>query len=139
MLRVLLVLTLMANGIGGAFAATRMQVESFGARIAVVDAAQSDALAANDPCDEHVEMDALAMDASATPSHMDSDASDSDSGSADCCKAGQCVCACVLHAVGATVSVQVMESLIDRDTTVQVLSIGHPAPALPHPIRPPIG
>lgn len=139
MLRVLLALALMANGTSSVFAATRMQVESFGARIAVVDGTQSDASTAAAPCDEHAGMDALAMDPSAMTPHMGGDAPDSGGESGDCCKAAQCVCACVLHAVAGMANVHVMEPLIDRDTTAQVLGTGHAAPPLPHLIRPPIG
>jgi len=139
LLRVLLTLALVANGTGSVFAATRMQVEGFAASIAVVDAAASGTSTVTAPCDEHAAMDAQAMEASDMPSQRAGDASVSVDGSPDCCKAGHCMCACVLHAVGGMANVQVMEPLIDRGTTAQVLETGHAAPALPHLIRPPIG
>lgn len=139
MLRVLLVLALIANGTGSVLAATRMQVESFGARAAAADVAQFDASTAAAPCDEHAGIDAMVMDASATTPHTPDDTQDSDAGSDDCCASGFCLCACVQHAVAGMANLHVLEPGIDRDTTAQVLSIGHAAPALPHLIRPPIG
>jgi len=138
LLRVLLTLALIANGTGSVFAATRMQLESFNTHAAGIDPVQSEQLAV-EACDEHAGMDALAMEANGMPSQMAGDAPVSDDGSPDCCKPGQCMCACMLHGVGGMARVQVMEPLIDRDTTARVLETGHAAPALPHLIRPPIG
>ncbi|MEJ7746955.1 MAG: CopL family metal-binding regulatory protein [Luteimonas sp.] len=139
MLRLLLALVLLANGIGSAFAATRMQVEGFGARAAAVAMAQSDASTGAAHCDEHAGMDAVVMDASAMSSHAPGDAQDSDSDSGDCCASGFCLCACVQLVLAGIENLHMLESAVTRDTTAQVLSIGHAAPALPHLIRPPIG
>ena len=137
MLRVVLTLALIANGTGSAFAATRMQVESFGTHFTVIDVASSGVSAAAAPCPEHAGMDALAMETSVTPQHLPDDALDN--GPHDCCGSDFCFCACVQHAVAGVANAHLMKPLIDRDTTARSPRTGHAAPALPHLIRPPIG
>lgn len=57
----------------------------------------------------------------------------------DCCKSASCTCACV-HGCATAVSMPAHTSVIIVHTHVPpARPAGHPAPALPHLIRPPIG
>lgn len=132
-LRLFLALALAANGIGSAFAATHMQISSVGAAAASI---RMDDREAAEECDKHSGMDATALQDNSVPSDLPGNAGEE---SAGCCQAGLCACVCVMHAVAGMANNRVIETLIDRDTTAQVLSTGHMAPALPHLIRPPIG
>lgn len=56
----------------------------------------------------------------------------------DCCKK-RCDCACV-HACTTAVPVAAQTSFaIPHDLSTRFMALGHPSPALPHLIRPPIG
>ena len=57
--------------------------------------------------------------------------------SPDCCKSGTCRCACV-HIAQAGVPTR-LPAVLAHGPSVRALALGHTAPALPHPIRPPIG
>jgi hypothetical protein len=57
----------------------------------------------------------------------------------DCCKSGACRCACVHIAQVAVPVLQLPPAALDHARSVRPLALGHAAPALPHPIRPPIG
>ena len=117
LLRVLLVLTLVLNGIGAAVAG----VHALGAPM-------DDALA-----------QALASDAAA-PCHDEAPLPSPDPAAAgDCCDGARCDCACT--AAGATVAAFDLRPLATSPVALAThrLDAGHRAPALAHPIRPPIG
>ena len=59
--------------------------------------------------------------------------------SPDCCTSGICNCACVHIAQAGVPALQLPASSPDHARSVRALTLGHAAPALPHPIRPPIG
>ena len=57
----------------------------------------------------------------------------------DCCKSSTCTCACV-HQAAAMVPMLVFQgATLLHVGSVRSMTVGHPAPALPHLIRPPIG
>lgn len=57
----------------------------------------------------------------------------------DCCKSSTCTCACVHQAV-AMVSMMAVQGVVSLHvSSVRPMALGHPAPALSHLIRPPIG
>ena len=57
----------------------------------------------------------------------------------DCCKSSTCTCACV-HQAAAMVPMLVFQgATLLHVGSVRSMTLGHPAPALPHLIRPPIG
>jgi hypothetical protein len=57
----------------------------------------------------------------------------------DCCKSGTCRCACVHIAQVGVPALRIPDVAPDHQRSVRALAPGHAAPALPHPIRPPIG
>ena len=57
----------------------------------------------------------------------------------DCCKSGTCTCACVTHVAVMVPMVALHGIAIAHAGSVRPMALGHPAPALPHLIRPPIG
>ena len=116
LLRVLLVLALVLNGIGSAVAAVH-------AHAAPVD----DALAL-----------ALASDAAA-PCHEEAPAPVGLEDTGDCCEGARCDCACT--AASATVATFALSAPAMPPIALAThrLDAGHRAPALAHPIRPPIG
>jgi hypothetical protein len=57
----------------------------------------------------------------------------------DCCKSGTCRCACVHIAQLGVPALQWPAAAPEHARSVRTLALGHAAPALPHPIRPPIG
>lgn len=56
----------------------------------------------------------------------------------DCCKSGTCRCACVHIAQVGVPALRIPDVALDHQRSVRALALGHAAPALPHPIRPPI-
>jgi hypothetical protein len=142
LLRLLLMLALLANGVTGAFATTHMQVAhvaEMAAETKTVAAAHADA--AKPPCHEHMP----AMDDSEAASQITppSAALDTDSGtehgSPDCCQSANCACACMQHMAATSASVHMLQVRIDHASGVRPLKMGHATPALPQLIRPPIG
>ena len=120
LLRVLLVLALVLNGIGTAVAGVHAHAGPADDTLAQVLA--SDTVA---PCHEQTP----------PPSPEPADAG-------DCCDGARCDCACT--AAGATVATVATVVLLPLSTppvalATHRLDAGHRAPALAHPIRPPIG
>ena len=132
LLRVLVSIALILNGVGGAVAATRMHV----APVATVEQMASPKVASTGmPCHEH-QVAQTAADAQHVPSGP------LPSGKApvpDCCKSGACTCACAHVAAVALPSLQRAAPVPNRNLAIRRLPMSHAAPALPHLIRPPIG
>ena len=57
----------------------------------------------------------------------------------DCCKTSTCTCACVTHVAVMLPMIALHGIAIAHTSSVRPLALGHPAPGLPHLIRPPIG
>jgi hypothetical protein len=120
LLRVLLVLALVLNGIGSAVAGVH-------AHAGHADAVPAQALAsdADAPCHEPAPVPAPEPVAAGD--------------AADCCEGARCDCACT--AAGATVAAFELPTLATPPVALAThrLDAGHRAPALAHLIRPPIG
>ena len=132
LLRVVLSIALVLNGIGGAVAATRMHADQISA--AEHTSSPKPANTAM-PCHQHQ----LSQAADGHTSAQSAPAAPEKSQLPDCCESGICACACahatqvVLLAPPGTVPI------LNRNLTVKPLPLAHAAPALPHLIRPPIG
>ena len=120
LLRLLLCLVLVANGTTAAFANVRM---------AMMDSAAATQQDDAPPCHDMQADDAATME-HATPS-PDSHG--------DCCGSA-CLCDCLAHATAFFLTVDALE-LAARPAAppVSAPQQSRAAPALPHPIRPPIG
>ena len=140
LLRLLLVLALIANGVTGAFAATQMQAVHVAGMAAQEKAAAAHADAPKPPCHEQMAAmgDSEAAPQIAPPSALDTDPG-TEHGSSDCCQAANCACACLQHVAATSTSVHALQVRIGRASGVRPLKMGHATPALRHLIRPPIG
>jgi len=57
----------------------------------------------------------------------------------DCCKSSTCTCACVHQAAAMVPMMAFQGTALLHVSSVRPMALGHPTPALPHLIRPPIG
>jgi hypothetical protein len=132
LLRVFLSVALVLNGIGGAIASTRMHAD----QAATVERSASSKMASTGmPCHEH-QLAQAGEGHSVPPSDP---APSGKSPTPDCCKSGICTCACAHAAQVALPAFQAAVPAPDHSLAVNPLALAHAAPALPHPIRPPIG
>ncbi len=135
LLRLLLCLCLILDGTGAAFAATRGPLPH-----APVAKASPVAMAmATMPCGDHAGM-------AATPQRMAMAAISGDARSMpskhalpDCCKSGHCSCACTQQGMATLAWLAMPGASIGHANAVSAIATAHPAPALPHLMRPPLG
>lgn len=141
LLHVLLSLALVANGIGAAMASAHAGCAHSATAVALSVAESSPdngAEADEPPC--HGDM---ASEAASPPTH-DSERTSllADAhGSGDCdgtCKHA-CDCACTAHAQAALMPPELVLHASTRIAHAQTFAYRYAAPALPHPVRPPIG
>jgi hypothetical protein len=140
LLHALLSLALVANGIGGAMASAHAACAH--------DTVAAAAPAAESPCHEGMGADASNMHNgmqhdsmqhdSAPQSNMPQQPSDSDQESCDDCSA-HCTCACIAHGMAALMPPILLLPASTGIAYAPAPSYVHVAPALPHPVRPPIG
>ena len=136
LLRVLLCVALVVNGATPAMASAQM-VQMHAAHLsdsrAVSRAAQVGNVEPSASCHDQV--------AQAQPQHAGeaSDHQQPDQSVPGCCKSSACPCACVHHAAAMMPLVAFHGASIAQGNSVRPMALSHPAPALPHLIRPPIG
>lgn len=137
LLRLLLSLCLVLNGTGVAAASAHMPMQH--EQPAPTTSAASAAAEAM-PC--HGGHHQATMQSPADPAataHASHGKPAKPSHTPDCCKSGTCRCACV-HVAQAGVPALLLPAMVPmHERSVRTLALGHAAPALPHPIRPPIG
>lgn len=132
LLRLLLCLGLILNGSAVAVASTQMQ-------LAHMTAAFEVAAATSAPCHEGMAMagmDMSGMDHAAMSMHGDHgpDAAPEP----DCCKSQTCDCACLQPVPATAIAFAFGGAHAGHGPIARPMPIGHDAPALPYPIRPPI-
>jgi hypothetical protein len=141
LLRLLLIAALLVNGVGNAYAATRMvEMVHAGAATPLAAATQLDNLqsinhhnGAHDMAQSGCE-DAVAVDSAPAPTPPPHEHD-----GPDCCKGNTCRCLC-LHAATAVAMPPVdLSQVLHPRHMIVWRSLGHAAPALPDLIRPPIG
>jgi len=125
LIRLLLSMALVLNGTVPAMAAVRMQVPAG-------DAGQSSRTQAHAPC--HAMASGAMEQAPAMPQPAKSPQK-----APDCCKGGSCTCACVQPAQAPPSAAMAPTAAAAPSPAIRPLALGHASPALPHPIRPPIG
>ena len=140
LLRILLSVALVLNGATGAAAAVRKQMYhedgQSHAIAAVALAVESPESSSDDmPCHQQ----ATEADSKASLAADDSAPPGSKHPTPDCCKSSSCNCVCTHAAQAPLAFVFVHVPLVDHNLSVRPLLLGHPSPALPHLIRPPIG
>lgn len=136
LLRLLLCVALVFNGAASAMASVQMmQMHADGHEAASTPVAPMASAESEMPC-HHDGQPAHSQDAAAaaTPSKDQQPHQ-----TPDCCKSSTCTCACV-HQAAAMVPMLVFQgATLLHVGSVRSMTLGHPAPALPHLIRPPIG
>lgn len=142
LLRVLLCLGLLLNGAGYAVAATQMQMQ----HLAAVSEARQAAAAAVDqdasvqPCHEVSDAVQAAADPPAPPiAGAGEDHPQPELPTPGCCQSTGCASMCAPQAAAAMPDLSAGHRIVNHASGVRPLRAGHPEPALPHLIRPPIG
>ena len=136
LLRLLLCVALVFNGAASAMASVQMmQMHADGHEAASTPVAPMASAESEMPC-HHDGQPAHSQDAAdAATATKDKQPGQSP----DCCKSSTCTCACV-HQAAAMVPVMAFQgTALLHVGSVRSMALGHPTPALPHLIRPPIG
>lgn len=136
LLRLMLSLALILNGMGVAAASAQMLS---GMAILPASPQAENPVAKTDasPCAEHHMTMAGKTDESADSSTPVPPRGDHPV--PDCCKSSACRCACIHACPSVTATSVQMPLVLSHDLSGRTMSLGHPTPALPHLIRPPIG
>ena len=138
--RLLLCISLIANGVGNAQSSARMALAHAGHAVASrVDTAAAAAASEKDvpPCHRHrvartpSDVDALAAQALPVAPSADPDGE-------PCCKGKACHCTCTPATFAATPAL-IAAPRAHAEPEVPRLAVDYPQPRLPHLIRPPIG
>jgi hypothetical protein len=130
LLRIVLGVTLMLNGVTSAMAS--VQMEAMHVRAAIEDGQRH--LAATTgvmPCHQDGSHEAGGM-------HDKEEGSSGHAKHPDCCKSSTCRCACLFSAQATVPTWAMAPTVIAHTDSVRALALGHAPPALPHLIRPPI-
>ena len=135
LLRILLSISLIFDGAGTALAATRMAIEHAATPTSKPVEAAAD-VAATGSCHHH---DKGAMSGMPSPVNMAKNTGKSSQHVTDCCKSGQCGCACLQATPTETVALSLHTAVLNQVASDSPIKPGHPSPALPNLIRPPIG
>ena len=137
LLRVVLCIGLVLNGSGHAVAATQMQVKHLAAVSAAMQttAAAFFQDAAVQPCHEDPSTTGVVPAIAGTGENP----ANPEIPTPDCCKSMNCAGVCAQHAFATMPGLSAGTLVIDHASSVRPMRTGHPAPALPHLIRPPIG
>ncbi|MCF8828529.1 MULTISPECIES: CopL family metal-binding regulatory protein [Xanthomonas] len=131
LLRVLLSLVLILNGIGGAFAGAQMQMQhAHPGQPTVSTEATADVHAGMPECDQGMEQTQPAPTAVNPPSP--------DEAVPACCENMSCDCACAQHGSAMVAMSRMDPTVVVRAAALHPLTVGHVAPVLPSLIRPPI-
>lgn len=136
LLRVLLSVALVLNGATGAAAAVHMQMPHEDGQILAPLVVEPPGLSSADmPCHQQ----ATETSGEAPLAAVDPAPSEPKHSTPDCCKSSSCNCVCMHAAQAPPAPMFIQTSLVDHSLSVGPLLPGHPSPALPHLIRPPIG
>ncbi|GAB3359079.1 CopL family metal-binding regulatory protein [Lysobacter tyrosinilyticus] len=141
LLRALLSLCLVLNGVAGAAASVHMQLpmQAPVQMHQMHEVAPASAVASDDnmPCHGHHMASTAKLEVTTAPAPAPTESKSKHT--PDCCKSGTCRCACVHIAQVGVPTLHLPPAALDHDRSVRPLALGHATPALPHPIRPPIG
>jgi hypothetical protein len=140
LLHAVLCLALVANGISGAMAS----VHATCAHDAVAEASlAAEPPAAEPPCHENMDMAAsnahsgMQHDGMSVSSTQHDPLGSEQKGCDDCAR--HCQCACIAHGLAALMPSPLLLAAASGIAYTPAPSYAHATPALPHPVRPPIG
>jgi hypothetical protein len=135
LLRVLLSVALVLNGATGAAAGVHMPMpHEDGQAVAAMAEGSPGSSSAGMPCHQQE----TGIGGKASPAEADSSPSESAHSTPDCCKSSSCNCVCVHATQAPPASMFIQAVLVAHSRSGRLLLPGHPSPALPHLIRPPI-
>lgn len=134
LLRVLLSLSLILNGVATAAAVTHTHAGPGNIQPVMSTPVKVSQAAEEAPCHQH-----QLAEPAATNDHPSTPAEPASNSSFDCCKSNTCGCACTQAAQAPLPGLNLVAPVIDHSRSVRRLTLAHAAPALPHLIRPPIG
>lgn len=138
LLRVLLGLCLIANGIGAAQASARMHADRAAAAAAMATGDTGNGGGSAGCHDGAPAMDAAPLGHGAMADSFTSDQRPAASEAGDCCERGACPCACAQPTAAVAVFALVPGALPVRGATPAITALPHTPPRLAHLIRPPI-
>ncbi len=138
LLRILISISLILDGTGTAVSATRMVVEHAATTHSMPVRANVTA-AAMRPCHHQDSMAVAAGTTQAAMAEVPSAGTKSSHRSKDCCRSGNCGCACLQGTPAAMVALTLPRAVLIDVAIASPIKPGHASPALPHLIRPPIG
>lgn len=147
LLRALLILVLVSNGIGSAYASTWRHEDMGRSRAGQVPARPGQLPAGSSSCPDHHDDMATkptAMKSTGMKPTVIEQTSASHAplehphGSSDCCDPSNCTCPCMHGCAALPLLAPRMSDSTGRDPGTPHPSHGHPSPALPQLIRPPI-
>jgi hypothetical protein len=130
-----LCVVLVLNGAGSAVASVRM-LQQHHAPLAVAAGATSDEAPAM-PCHDATAPAPVPVHDAGDERHAA--AGEAHGASSDCCASSTCTCGCLHHVAAMSAGVMPGYRVLPRAANPASMALGHPEPALPHPIRPPIG
>ncbi|MCY7355496.1 MAG: CopL family metal-binding regulatory protein [Lysobacter sp.] len=137
LLRGLLSLSLILNGSGYAMASMHTQMGHMDSVSSTLPATPQPVAATEPPCYQHHGASAVVV-VELPDAMQDEPSTKRGHPSPDCCKSGACHCACIHQAQAAIPTHVLRHDTAEHASSVRPLKPGHPAPALPHLIRPPI-
>jgi len=139
LLHVLLSLALVANGIGAAMASAHAGCvhSATAAALSVVESSEAPAVA-EPPCHGDMVPETASPMHGTTHASLTGDASSADHPGDDDCD-GACDCDCTAHCQAALMPPTLLLHASTRIAHPNAPVYDHAAPALPHPVRPPIG
>jgi hypothetical protein len=134
LLRMLISISLILDGTGTAVSATRMLVEHAATTHSMPVHAN-----ATRPCHQQDNRVVAAEMTDAAMADMPATAVKSSHRSNDCCRSGDCGCACLQATPASMVALTLPHAVLSQVAIASPMIPGHTTPALPHLIRPPIG
>jgi len=136
LLRFLLCISLILNGSGFAMASPHARMAHTDSMAMPVVSPEATA-ATEPPC--HTEQHSAVHASEVSDEAHDGSPADSKSPAPDCCASDTCQCACMHQAQAAIPLHALTHGIVEHTGGARMRKSGHPAPALPHLIRPPIG
>jgi hypothetical protein len=138
LLRILISISLILDGTGTAVSATRMLVEH-AATTHSMPVQANVKVTATRPCHQQDNRVVAAEMADAAMADMPGAAIKSSHRTTDCCRSGDCGCACLQATPASMVALTLPRAVMNHVAIASPRNPGHASPALPHLIRPPIG
>lgn len=137
--RIFLILALVLNGVGNAYASAVMVTGASQSSLDVRSTDVNEERALTASCSDHHAAMTVELETTEREIPVGAPSPGDQHGTPDCCDPSHCKCPCMHVCAALPVLVAKVSNSLGNDIGVHRLSLGHPSPALPHLIRPPIG